>query len=329
MLVYGANPAAQALVQSAVTANPALYGQGDPTALAPQEDRVRADLALLTEHGFMLPYLHHAHPRIDMPGGFGFEQKTIPADGRFSGLGADYKPRHYRPDDPQDFQQFEAARTEADSLGYQFYRAKAPFGPAMHVVDLLYGEPTVFDGILDGQIGGVRLYNPYHDEGTPHEQESITIRRYLDFNPEFARFAGFKHGWRSKPQFQWTYWDMLQAQSEATADGFAVDGTRGWRLDFDFGIQAIYSDDRTSVVSLTNSSGERAFITLQDALNQVHLQGLPRFVPEQRHAQESVFGNRGYLFDPEDRIKARPMMSIKMGGFGGMSGSISIPRKAW
>ena len=349
VMIYGATAAAEALVDATVAANSALYGQGPEGSFAPPEDRIRAGLALLTEHGFRLPHLHDEHPRIELPGvrggppGFGYEQKVIPDGVRFSGLRHD-RLRQYRPDDARDYRQFEAARREADNLGYQFYRAEAPFGAALFIVDGFIPEPDMTDRLLEKQGGYVRLYNPYNDldsrgEPLPHRTALMSIRKYMDRNPEFARFAGFTSGWRSKPKFRWSRWEILQAHSDMA--GFTVDGESvwsGWRLDSEFGMQILVSSEKTAIVSLTHpETGRRAFLTFREADAQVDLKTLPDlFEPEIRGTEGStpreatdlnLYNVRpGYILDPEDWIFARPSMLIKMGGMGA---SIRIPRASF
>lgn len=329
MLVYGATLAATGFVQAAIAANPSLYGQGDKDAFAPREDRVKAGLRLLTDHGFRLPHLYRPHPRIGTPAGFAYEGAVIPADLRFSKLTADARSRDYRPDDPADYEQFAAARLEADELGYQFYRGHAPFGPANFIVDRIFVEGPDFHGrIFYGQAGGVGMYNPYSggekNDDQPFEALRLSIRRYLNLNPEFASFAGFKFGWRARPKFLWTYWDILRAHSETTPNGFTVDGVKGWYLDLAFGINSLISDGETLVISVTHSNGRRAFLTLQDAFGQICMGGLPEWSPEQRSGRGVDIGNTGYILDPDEVIKTNPVLLMK---WHGLSGELEIRRK--
>lgn len=332
-MIYGATEAAAAAVTALVQANPGLYGQGSEDSFAPREERVRAGLTLLTEHGFCFPYLHHPHPRIEVlgefggPPGFAYEQALIPEGLRFSGLIHD-TPRQYRPDDRRDWRQFEAARTEADRLGYQFYRAEAPFGAAVFVVHGLHKEPDMTDRLLDrAPTGSVHLYSPYRDSDDPRPITTlpISIRKYMDYNPEFAGFAGFTSGWRSKPQSQWTRWECLQAWSDVR--GFEVDGEGGWRLDSEFGMQVLLSDHRTAIVSLIHpDTDRRTFLRFHEAEGQVDLDALPEvFQPEIRDSEglspEEARDIRllnirpNYFLDPEDWIYVNPLMWIRQHGF--------------
>lgn len=334
MLIYGATAVATEAVAATVAAQPALYGQGDPATFAPRDDRVKAGLRLLTDHGFQLPYLHREHPRIELPrDGFALEQAVIPAGMKFSGLGEGSGPRHYRPDDPADFRQFSAARSEARSLGYQFYRGKMPFGPAEFFVEGIQSEGDFNAQIFEGQIGRVELYNPYtggeQNGGAAYETAMVSIRRFLDLNPEFAEFAGFAHGWRAKPSSSWTLWEMLQAQSDVS--GFSVEGEGGWHLDSSFGLTILISDPKTGVISLIHEDGRRVFMTLENALRQARSAVTIGWRPEQRVGKHTGFGNTSYMLDPEDRLTVKPiMLLVKTLGVGGsMGASISIPRKPY
>lgn len=329
MLVYGTTVVAAEAVAAAIAAQPALYGQGDPTAFAPREERVRAGLRLLTDHGFRLPYLHREHPRIELPsGGFALEQAVIPAGMRFSGLEEGARQRHYRPDDPADFRVFQAALREVRGLGYQFYRGTMPFGPAQFFVEGIQPEGDFNAQIFESQIGRVELYNPYtggeQNGGAAYETAMVSIRRFLDLNPEFAEFAGFAHGWRSKPNSSWTLWEMLQAQSDVS--GFSVEGEGGWRLDSSFGLTILISDPKTGVISLIHEDGRRVFMTLENALRQTGTALTLGWKPEQREGRHTGFGNRSYMLDPEDRLIVNPILLIRTQGMGG---SVKIPRKPY
>lgn len=343
VMIYGATEAAAATVTALVQANPGLYGQGSEDGFVSREVRVRAGLALLTEHGFRLPHLHDPHPRIEVPGeigepqGFAYERALIPETLRFSGDTL----RHYRPDDPRDWRQFRAARTAADALGYQFYRAEAPFGAALFIVDGYAENPGLSDRLLFGKGELVRLYNPYEgldEAGRAHESVTLSARKYMDRNPEFAMFAGFTSGWRSKPQFLWTRWEGLQAWSDVR--GFRVDGEGGWRLDSEFGMQVLVSDHRTAIVSLIHpDTDRRTFLRFHEAEGQVDLNVIPDGFKLEPRGMEGLsapaarrlrfFTERGYILDPEDTIVVEPSMRFRMAHGFGPDADLPIKRKVF